>query len=67
LAGGSEIASPRAETVPTNRIESARTRGERPTRAERVAVSTRTYIVLAALTGLVILVAFAFQVVLVNR
>jgi len=32
-----------------------------------VAVSTRTYIVLAALTGLVILVAFAFQVVLVNR
>jgi hypothetical protein len=61
LAGGSEIASPRAETVPTNRIESARTRGE------RFAVSTRTYIVLAALTGLVILVAFAFQVVLVNR
>jgi len=30
-------------------------------------VSTRTYIVLAALTGLVILVAFAFQVVLVSR
>jgi len=67
LAGGSAIASPRAKTVPTNRIESARTRGERPTRGERVAVSTRTYIVLAALTGLVILVAFAFQVVLVNR
>jgi hypothetical protein len=32
-----------------------------------VAVSTRAYIVLAALTGLVILVAFAFQVVLVSR
>jgi len=32
-----------------------------------LAVSTRTYIVLAALTGLVILVAFALQVVLVNR
>jgi len=31
------------------------------------AVSTRTYIVLAALTGVVILVAFAFQVILVNR
>jgi hypothetical protein len=31
------------------------------------AVSTRTYIVLAALTGLVILVAFALQVVLVNK
>lgn len=30
-------------------------------------MSTRTYIVLAALTGLVILVAFALQVVLVNR
>ena len=33
----------------------------------QVAVSTRTYIVLAALTGLVILVAFAVQVLLVNR
>jgi hypothetical protein len=32
-----------------------------------IAVSTRMYIVLAALTGLVILVAFAFQVILVNR
>jgi hypothetical protein len=31
------------------------------------AVSTRTYIVLAALTGLLILVAFATQVLLVNR
>ncbi len=31
------------------------------------AVSTRLYIVLAALTGLVILVAFALQVLLVNR
>jgi hypothetical protein len=31
------------------------------------AVSTRTYIVLAALTGLVILVAFALQVLLVNK
>jgi hypothetical protein len=42
--------------VPASRCESA----------EDV-VSTRTYIVLAALTGLVILVAFALQVVLVNR
>jgi hypothetical protein len=32
-----------------------------------LAVSTRTYIVLAALTGVVILVAFALQVVLVNK
>jgi hypothetical protein len=30
-------------------------------------MSTRMYIVLAALTGLVILVAFALQVILVNR
>ncbi len=30
-------------------------------------MSTRMYIVLAALTGLVILVAFALQVVIVNR
>lgn len=30
-------------------------------------MSTRTYIILAALTGLVILAAFAFQVILVNR
>lgn len=30
-------------------------------------MSTRMYIVLAALTGLVILAAFALQVVLVNR
>ncbi len=30
-------------------------------------MSTRTYIILAALTGLVILVAFALQVVIVNR
>lgn len=30
-------------------------------------MSTRMYIVLAAMTGLVILVAFALQVVLVNR
>ena len=35
--------------------------------SDDVAVSTRTYIVLAALTGVVILVAFALQVVLVNR
>jgi hypothetical protein len=32
-----------------------------------IAVSTRTYIVLAALTGVVILVAFAAQVIIVNR
>ena len=31
-----------------------------------VAMSTRTYIVLAAITGLVILVAFATQVLLVH-
>lgn len=30
-------------------------------------MSTRMYIVLAAMTGLVILAAFALQVVLVNR
>jgi len=53
---GRGIASARAETVQTNRSESA-----------EIAVSTRTYIVLAALTGLLILAAFAFQVVLVNR
>jgi hypothetical protein len=35
--------------------------------AAAFAVSTRTYIVLAALTGLVILVAFALQVLLVNK
>lgn len=50
------IASTRAESVHANRSESA-----------EIAVSTRTYIVLAALTGLLILVAFAFQVVWVNR
>jgi hypothetical protein len=50
------IASARAQTVPTSRTDS----GED-------AVSTRTYIVLAALTGVVILVAFALQVLLVNR
>jgi hypothetical protein len=32
-----------------------------------VAVSTRTYIILAALTGVVILVAFAVQVVLAGK
>jgi hypothetical protein len=32
-----------------------------------VAVSTRTYIVLASLTGVVILVAFAVQVVLAGK
>jgi hypothetical protein len=42
--------------VPAKRSENA-----------EVAVSTRSYIVLAALTGLLILLAFAFQVVLVNR
>ncbi len=50
------LASRRAGTVHSDRIENG-----------DVVVSTRTYIVLAALTGLVILVAFAFQVVLVNR
>jgi hypothetical protein len=47
--------------VSADRSESGRTHGF------GVAVSTRTYLVLAALTGLLILVAFAFQVVLVNR
>lgn len=46
----------RAQTAHTDRIEKA-----------GAAVSTRTYIILAALTGLVILVAFALQVVIVNR
>ena len=55
-AVGTEVASARAECVQANRGESS-----------EVAVSTRTYIVLAALTGLVILVAFATQVILVNR
>jgi hypothetical protein len=55
-AGDGGIASARAETVPAKRSECA-----------EVGVSTRTYIVLAALTGLLILLAFAFQVVLVNR
>jgi hypothetical protein len=49
-----------AEAVPDGSRDDAR-------RIGRVAVSTRTYIVLAALTGLVILVAFALQVLLVNR
>lgn len=53
---GRGIASTREETVQANRIESA-----------EIAVSTRMYIVLAAVTGLVILAAFAFQVILVNR
>jgi hypothetical protein len=56
MPGGRGIASARAKTAPTNRSSST-----------EIAVSTRTYIVLAALTGLLILVAFAFQVVLVNR
>ena len=41
-----------------------RTRGRRRVAVGRV--STRTYIVLAALTGLVILVAFAVQLVVVS-
>jgi hypothetical protein len=53
---GGGVASARAETVHSDRFENA-----------EIAVSTRTYIVLAALTGLVILVAFATQVILVNR
>ena len=56
MSGDRGIASARAETVQTNRCESA-----------EIAVSTRTYIVLAALTGLLILAAFAFQVVMVYR
>ena len=51
-----EITSTRAEPVLANRCESA-----------EVAVSTRTYIVLAALTGVIILVAFTVQVVLAGK
>ncbi len=54
--GSRGLASARAEIVHSARIAIA-----------EPAVSTRTYIILAALTGLVILVAFAFQVVLVSR
>ena len=53
---GGGVASARAETVHSDRIANA-----------DIVVSTRTYIVLAALTGLLILVAFATQVSLVNR
>jgi hypothetical protein len=56
MPGDRGIASARAKTAQANRSASA-----------EIAVSTRTYIVLAALTGVLILVAFAFQVVLVNR
>jgi hypothetical protein len=45
----------RAKSAPAN-----------PTHHARADVSTRTYIVLAAITGLVILVAFATQVLLVH-
>ncbi|MDQ1384017.1 MAG: hypothetical protein QOG65_1396, partial [Actinomycetota bacterium] len=47
--------SERAESVPAN-----------PSDHAQPGVSTRTYIVLAAITGLVILVAFATQVLLVH-
>jgi hypothetical protein len=56
IPGSGGLASARAEVVHSDEIENA-----------DVAVSTRTYIVLAALTGLAILVAFTFQVILVNR
>jgi hypothetical protein len=61
---GRGLALPRAETVHSDRIEgiAVTSDGHR----ER-AMSTRMYIVLAALTGLAILIAFALQVVLVNR
>ena len=36
-------------------------------KSAEVPVSTRTYIVLAALTGVVILVAFAVQVILAGK
>ncbi|MDQ1477658.1 MAG: hypothetical protein QOE62_2887, partial [Actinomycetota bacterium] len=52
---GPEVASTRAESVPANPSDHAPS-----------GVSTRTYIVLAAITGLVILVAFATQVLLVH-
>jgi len=61
MPGNGGLASARAEIVHSDGIE--------PDGIEDadVAVSTRTYIVLAALTGLAILVAFTFQVILVNR
>jgi hypothetical protein len=46
---------------------SSRSEAAEPSENSEFAVSTRTYIVLAALTGLAILVAFTFQVVLANR
>jgi hypothetical protein len=61
MAGSGGLASARAEFVHSDRIEP-----DGILNAD-VAVSTRTYIVLAALTGLAILVAFTFQVILVNR
>jgi hypothetical protein len=66
MPAGGGLASACAEVVHSYQIEPD---GIEPDGIENadVAVSTRTYIVLAALTGLAILVAFTFQVILVNR
>jgi hypothetical protein len=71
MPGSGGLASARAEIVHSDAIEPGGIApggiGPEKTANADFAVSTRTYIVLAALTGLVILVAFAFQVILVNR
>jgi hypothetical protein len=59
---GAAIASARADNAHSDRFATVAV-----IVAGIATVSTRTYIVLAALTGLVILVAFALQVVLVNK
>jgi preprotein translocase subunit Sec61beta len=56
MSRGAEVTSARAGIVRSDQCETT-----------DIAVSTRTYIVLAALTGVVILVAFALQAILVNR
>ena len=61
MPGSGGLASARAEVVHSDEIEP-----DGIANAD-IAVSTRTYIVLAALTGLAILVAFTFQVILVNK
>jgi hypothetical protein len=66
MPGNGGLASASAKVVHWDEIEPD---GNAPDEFQNadIAVSTRTYIVLAALTGLAILVAFTFQVILVNR
>ena len=66
IPGNGGLASARAEVVHSDEIEPDEIEPDEIANAD-IAVSTRTYIVLAALTGLAILVAFTFQVILVNR